>query len=978
MACIQSSGFLHAQRLVDVRVSVRENLMSKPGSVIALGVKVTNLSRRPSLYRPKVSLPSGWRMVTRDYPFVLQSGASDVRLISFAVPMEARSKQYDIAYSVTDSAGNEGRITLPIIVLPVIQLELELLDAPRFVVAGATFSTTFILTNNGNAATGIRLRYRSSNNFPITIDSVVRNLGPRENRPLVLSVKTEARSGKVSHTLELEAISARDSTVRVRTSSVVQVVPSATRAEEDYFEYPVTLRLREVGQDRLFATQVEALGSGSLSERRLDRLEILFRGPETQTKSVLGQRDEYHVSYRTNNYEVYAGDLNYTLSTLTEFGRYATGTGGRVDIGRLDAGGFYNWNRWSTQAQHEAAGFVNYDVSKMATIGLNFLEKQDQSVSDIATVRSLFTPFKNSTADLEYASGTKDGNRDDAFSARLNGSQNWIAYDMRYVKAGPKFGGYYQDIDFLSASVNLQALSNVRIETYGRLENRNLARDTNQIYAPSDRYFQVGAAYSDVFALYLLRNTHEDEFPNPKYSREEDAMQGRLGYSFRSASIYLYGDYGSTRDKTVDASFPYRRLALNTSFRPVANQNYSASVEYSNGQDVYTSQNQERLSASLNVWMLLGQATQIQLNGYSSRMIVSPSQTYTLFEASLEHVFPFNHKILLRARESIIATAITTNELAYALEYSIPLGIPLKRITAVGQLRGTVRDERGRGIAGVLVNAGDDAALTNRTGQYFFAATKPGSVFVSIDKASIGLDRTTTQPAPFEVIVRGGETATLDIGVTRSVLISGTLELYGNLEPAFGDTTISVVDLGGKSGIFLELTNGKDINRRVTDNHGKFIFADIRPGNWTLNVIGGDVPEYHVVTPESIDLDLKPGSKQDIAIQLKPKKRTIKILQQGTITPQLPTNPENKVQTESPCIVAFDANRNEFVLQLSSWVTRAKAARAARKAEQLSGKKSFTTTTRVPKIGFRYRVFLGGFATKEAAEETCVKLKANE
>jgi Sporulation related domain. len=234
---------------------------------------------------------------------------------------------------------------------------------------------------------------------------------------------------------------------------------------------------------------------------------------------------------------------------------------------------------------------------------------------------------------------------------------------------------------------------------------------------------------------------------------------------------------------------------------------------------------------------------------------------------------------------------------------------------------------------------------------------------------------------PMEVKILGGEETQLDLGVTRSVLISGTVVLYGSKEQALGDTTTSNIDLGGKSGVFLELTNGTDYNRRVTDNHGRFSFADIRPGKWSLNVIGGDVPEYHVILPDTTAIDAQPGDKKEITIEIRPKRRTIKILQEGAIIQEAPAKPEKKVelpaatkQTVLPCIVWYDIHRKGYVLQISSWFTKSKALRVAKIAERISGMKSYTITVRIPSLGKRTRVFLGVFKTQKAAEEMCLKL----
>ena len=988
-----------SQQVIGVQIAGQKNLVAKPGSIVALGIKVENRGAEAGSYKSHLDLPVGWRIVTRDFPFDLRSQTSDVRLISFAVPPDAPARQYDIRYSVRDTTGREGFTTFQVTVPPVVSLQLEVDQAPRYAVAGTKFATTFLLSNKGNSATSIRLRYRSSAEFPVLVDSTILHFGPREIRRLRVVVATDSKSGRTSHTLELEAVSGLDSTVVVRASSVVEVVSRTTTAEVKYYDFPVTVRLREVGQGGLFATQAEAFGSASLSEQHRDRLEFLLRGPETQTKSVLGRRDAYHIAYHANSFDLYAGDMNYTLSSLTEFGRYATGAGGRATVGGLTAGGFYNYNRWSPQTQTEGAGYVNYDFTKRAAVGVNFVRKNDFSNSEISTLRGLFTPFSGGNLDLEYGYGSKDGRRDDAYSFRLNGSRPWIGYDLRYIHAGPDFGGYYQNIDFLSASVNFQATRNLRVESYVRRENRNLADDTLQLYAPNDQYYQIGAAYSSNVALYYLHAVHQDRFPTPQYKRQSDAVQGRLGFNSRTMNLYLSGDYGSTSDKILNQNYPYERVGLNASYRPRGNQNYNASFEYTNGQDVYSTQSQSRLSASLGAWILFGQSTQAQVDAYWSRLNVVPTQTYSLVEASIVHVFPFGHVVTFRARESVIASTITTSETAYSLEYSVPLAIPIKRITAVGQLRGTVLDENGKGMANVLVNAGADATLTNSKGEYYFSSLSPGATFITIDQASIGLNRISTRPLPIEVEIHGGEEAHLDLGVTRSILITGTVELFGSKEQSFADTSTSYVDLGGKSGVFVELTNGKDINRRVTDNRGQFSFADIRPGQWVLKIIGGDIPEYHLIVPDSMLIDARPGEKKEVKLELRPKKRTIKMLQEGAIIPVVPPkpgvternaevllakadtkkkdveSPPNK-QPELPCLVRYDPRRKGYILQISSWRTDWKAERVAKWATEITGMKSFTKVAMIPFLGKRHRVFLGVFKSRKLAEESCLDVKS--
>ncbi len=662
----------------------------------------------------------------------------------------------------------------------------------------------------------------------------------------------------------------------------------------------------------------------------------------------------------------------------------------KIFTSSLSGGGFYNISRWSTLNQKELGGFLNYNVMKGATLGVNYLRKREEFSSDIMSVQGFFKPITGTALELEYGNGEKDGRKDDAFAAQLAGYQKWITYNLRYVKAGPDYGGYYRDTKFFSSSINLRLLQKIRIETYMRLEDRNLARDTSQIYVPHNASYQIGAGSSDLISIYYLNNIQQDRFDSSKYRTNEKAIQTRLGYNFSFASVYANMDFGTTKDELNLKQSPYKRLALSASFSPFARQNYSASIEYTDLKDNYTDERQQRLSANLNAWILIGESTQAQLNIYGNRVNASVKQTYSMFEGSIEHILPFNHKVILRGRHIVITPSTRITEDAYALEYEIPIGVPFKRITSVGQLRGSILDEKGRGIANVMINIGDNKVLSDKKGEFYFSALKPGTVFLSVDKASIGYDRITDQPMPMELLINGGEETSLMLKVAKNVTIAGEVILFGTGQTGILDTSTAINEIGGKSGVFLEISNNNEIHRRVSDNKGKFLFTDLRSGEWTFKVIGGDIPAYHTISQESMRIILQPGERKDIRIEIKPRKRTIKMLEGNQPTlqvtpknegnfsmPQIPPSIEkkdtvfSKPQNSKPCMVAFNEQRKSYVLQIASSITKKKADSIAKKASKVTGLKTFRETAIVPSVGRRYRVFIAGFKTREEAVAFC-------
>jgi len=976
-------------RQLEVRPSAQGKVDAKPGSLLSLGIRVSNLSSKSQTVDPQILLPSGWRLIAPEGSFELRARAGEVRLITFSIPPQTPAGTYQIRYAAKDrdSPPNTAEALIEVSVLRVHQLEMRLSAEPRFVVAGTEYVSSFLLSNKGNAMVRVKLDAKSGNDFITMLDSPLVRLSAREVRQIDVKVLTDSRIGdKVQNTLELYATLVDDSTVVVRGSSVVEVVPRSVKSEERYLEFPMSLRLRGVGENNRTAGQIEIAGFGTLSQDRSDRLEFLIRAPETQSLSVLGQRDEYKVSYRAPGVELYGGDWNYALTPLTEMGRYGAGAGGKITLGKLTVGGYYNETRFYEPKQRQSAAYIAYKFLEGLQGGVNYLKKAEQTQAEITTLRSILEPFADTGIDFEYGLASKEGEKSKAYSVRAEGKQRWISYDMRYVHADAGFPGYYKDLNLQMLGINFQPWANLRVESYYRNEERNLARDTNLVYAPKDRYYQLGIGYSNILSLYFRSNVQEDALPLPKYRRQENVVQARLGYSFPDFSIFANADFGSTEDKIGPSplSYPSNRYALNANFSPFAGHNYNASLEFSKDQNIFTAEFQERISASFGAFVFLGQATQLQFNLYSSRIKASFEQTYSLVEMTLEHVFPFAHKVTVRTRQSFITPSTDEKETAYHLEYAIPLALPLKRLTTTGQLSGRIIYEDGSGVENVLINAGTSAAVSDRNGNFVFPSLKPDVVYLQIDRASMGLDKVTLQPMPMQVVVRGGEDTHVDISVIRSARIEGEIKLFGLTEQTHPDSTPRFVELHGQPGVFLELSNNSETLRRVSDNRGRFMFTDLRPGRWTLKAVGGEVPPYHNFERESFDLDLRPGGKETLVFRIFPRKRQIKILQEGGVVQEQRQEQKTKPPIVSrpaiaptpraaECLVVYKPSRKGYVIQLSSWQSKEKARILARRAEESFPKyKSLVEEVNIPKLGRRYRVQIGIFKTRKEAERECV------
>lgn len=164
---------------------------------------------------------------------------------------------------------------------------------------------------------------------------------------------------------------------------------------------------------------------------------------------------------------------------------------------------------------------------------------------------------------------------------------------------------------------------------------------------------------------------------------------------------------------------------------------------------------------------------------------------------------------------------------------------------------------------------------------------------------------------PLTVEVVGGESTEVDLGVVRAAQLSGKVLVMpangngngnngnggngnGNGANGNGNGAVVIGEPGNNKGrreptglanVLVELANGQEILRRITDQKGEFLFDSIRPGSWHLKVYDHNLPAYHYLETPEQDLTLEPGARAEITVRILPKVRQIKFIDEGVIQP---------------------------------------------------------------------------------------------
>jgi nucleoid-associated protein YgaU len=146
------------------------------------------------------------------------------------------------------------------------------------------------------------------------------------------------------------------------------------------------------------------------------------------------------------------------------------------------------------------------------------------------------------------------------------------------------------------------------------------------------------------------------------------------------------------------------------------------------------------------------------------------------------------------------------------------------------------------------------------------------------------------------------ETAHFEVGVIEGARVTGTVRISAFATGSITDQDdTTLVDSAAVPNAIVTLTRDDGtVLRRLTDARGRFTFAGLRPGRWTLSMYAGALPGHHRLERDSIRLEVTPGDTLHSALRVIPERRTLHIIASAELTatpassraaPRAPTKP---------------------------------------------------------------------------------------
>jgi hypothetical protein len=864
----------------------------EPGRVATVAFRVANHTRVPLPVRTHAELPAGWRLVLPESPLRLAPGQAETRLVVVAVPAGARAGSYHVGYEASAERGARvrARDSIAIIVAEHHRLQLSATEIPRSVTAGERYVATFTLTNRGNARARGRLLLASSHALPAEGDSLRFDLSPGREQVVRVAVHTtRAATHAFPHRLDLRAVAVGDSATAAA-HAVVEVFPGDGAGVSRFHDLPVQLAVRGTRLPTgAWAQSGELRAAGVLREGGDTYLDLLVRGPRP-TWSPFGERDQYRLRVRSNRFDLRLGDHYYALSPLTATGRAGFGGAGSLTVGRVTAGGFAQRDRfgWPGAPAAQRGGFLELQLPARSRLGVNYLTMTGPDSGTMASVRTVVGWLPRTRVDAEFGVGLGRAEPAAAHSVELTSALPRVNVRLAHRRLADDYPGLDRSAAYDQAYVSVNPWR--RLTLSGELIDRASRpgpRSAVLLAGEGERYrsYRAAIAYG-AHAVADVRSVEREglAFGGP-FDVRQDAVG--LGLGARLGVIHLRprAEVGTITDHRTGERSPFHRLRLESGLRIGGGQPLTAIVERFQGRTLYSSLEQRSIMAGVRLDAGLGGGTRFRFSGNVVKPELPSTRLFGVLDVALEQRMPFGHRITMRARALSLSAGALREHTAGQVEYAIPLGIPVGHSRRSARVVVRVRDaETGAPLANAVVRLGDRRVVSDRQGRAVFSGLLPREypLRVEIEHMAAGMVSTRDEARP--VLAERGRTTTVDVGITRGARLSGAVRRF---EPARGARALgdssAVVAAAAVGGALVSAWQGGDTIRGVTNGDGRFNFAGLRPGRWTLKVSAAELPAHHYLEHDTLSIQLAAGERSDLLLRVLPRRRAVRMLTQGEV-----------------------------------------------------------------------------------------------
>ena len=869
-----------------------------PGEVVTAAIHVTNHSEGELMATASVELPGGWSLVLPVTGGPLEAGERVTRLVVVRVPGRAPVGTHEVKVGFRSAGGASGKAAIRIHVKPTYKLDVQLAELPALARPGQALKAYVQVVNRSNGVVRATLEGTGGDGLSVGLDSAQLRLPPGAVRRVGIQVEVAEDLKSATRPLLSIAASIQEAPKVYKDAQFIDIVPVApvNASEWEYLSSRVAVRM--AGRGMQGGPQVEIAGGGKPFKHLGHEVEYLARIPYRSLPLRADLRETYRLRYKTERFEVAAGDYVYSLSPLSTSPRQ--GRGGEVSarLGAWTVGSYYQQGRYYRQGDLAAAAYVRRSLGGAASMSAYYLARRGVQGGQLAGVRGRVRLPKSTKLDAEMGVSTQGEQLAAGSRLSVAGGFAGLTYDLRFLHTGLGFVGNRngQAMDVRSARLAYSLARGLRLEGNWATSYQEHGGPAGSTYGTAsrgaglrlDKQLTIGKARLFTGFESRRRVIQSEEM---LFERSSSVLTLRGGLRGKRSGVRVAAEVGHLVGTGLQTPGSTQRYDVRGDWSRRGIDLY-AGVEYRSGAQVY--------SALAGQQWTLRAGGQLKLSAKSH--FIAGASVYSRGSVPLmgrvsahgrfEHELASGHRLEVEGRYYAGGRHLLGGMPTYTLSYSVPVGLPVRQKTPPALVQGQVlRGEDGKPLSDVLIRLGGMSVLTDERGRFAFRGVPGGEHLLMVSPSSLEAGWTTRRPMPMKVSVEGEHPARLDIHVRESGSVSGRVILYerpgGMVSRAEeGDNAGAERELvknGGISGVVLELSNGSDTRRFLSGANGQFSMTGLYPGRWTLRAYPEGLPEHHYIEEEVVELNVRASRGSSVRVKVLPKDRNVRIIESGTL-----------------------------------------------------------------------------------------------
>ncbi len=356
----------------------------------------------------------------------------------------------------------------------------------------------------------------------------------------------------------------------------------------------------------------------------------------------------------------------------------------------------------------------------------------------------------------------------------------------------------------------------------------------------------------------IRRFDYKEDFLRVNFMQRFNSFRFRLQSQLGQTNNFLNDTYGNSQMHTLNVTYNRWKNSFNL-FGSYLNSNRYADMKEE--QFVYGGRFSGNLTAK----------THYSLFYQNTYLIEEYFRDRNFFELQLTQSLTPNQTIDVIGRYNIAQGQIENKDLAFSVRYTLHLNVPLYKTKEYSTLKGRISNIDAQNIEGIRLYLNNHEAVTDKFGNFTFVDVAPGTYFLELDKTSIGIQEIPTMVLPARLEINEKEHF-VDFGLTRAATISGVVQLtreerINNSKPE-------------DESVIVEISDGKEVFRKVCRAGEPFDFTYLRPGTWRVKVYRNGLNKHYQINNSEFTVELQTGQNHPVVINVLKRQREIKYLQE--------------------------------------------------------------------------------------------------